>query len=112
MFNLSLHDLNQLHIKDECSKWRNRAASTTLAVCQTIGDEETIFGPLLHQLQAFRPSGNDLLKSEYGRLTTLNTAVKYGTVNEETLVVALYAVLGRRLLAVTFLQHLILQTGG
>ena len=107
-----LHHLNQLHVKDKGCKGRNGTAGTTLAVCQAIGDEETVLGSFLHELQTFRPTGNDLLKTEHRRLTTLDAAVEYGTVDEETFIVAFYAVLGAGLLAVAFFQHLILQTTG
>ena len=76
-----LHHLNELNIEDESCKGRNRTACTTLAVCQTIGDEETILGALLHQLQTLSPTSNDLLQSKHGRLATLDTAIEYGTIN-------------------------------
>ena len=107
-----LHHFDELNIEDESCKGRNRTACTTLAVCQTIGDEEAILGALLHQLQTFRPTSNYLLQSEYGRLATLDTAIEYGTINEETFVVAFHRILGTGLLTVTFFQHLILQTRG
>ena len=85
-----LYDLNQFNVEDQGCKRGNRGTCTTLAVSQTVGDEETILGTLLHQLQTLSPTSNDLLQSKHGRLATLDTAIEYGTINQETLVMALY----------------------
>ena len=104
--------LDQFDIEDQCCEGRDLRTCATLAVSQTIGDEEAVLSTLLHQLQTLCPSSDHLLQGEGGRLTTLIGTVEDGTVDEGSLVVAHHRILRRWLLAVTLLQHLILKAAG
>ena len=107
-----LFHLLQFYVEDECGVGGDERSCTALAVAQSPRDKETVFCSFLHQLQTLCPSCNHLLQGECGGFTALHATVEYGSVDKETLIVAHHSVLGRRLLAIAFLQHLILQATG
>ena len=86
--------LDQFDIEDQCCEGRDLRTCATLAVSQTIGDEEAVLSTLLHQLQTLRPSSDHLLQGEGGRLTTLIGTVEDGTVDEGSLVVTVSFAVG------------------
>ena len=104
--------MDKFYVEDQSGIGRNGSTGTTGTVTQTVGDEETVLGTFLHELQTLGPTGDHLLQGEGGGLSTLVTAVEHRTVDERTLVVAHYRILGRWLLTVTLLEHLVLQTAG
>ena len=106
----ALHHLDKLYIEHESCKRRDGCSGTALAVSQLVGDEEAILGTLRHELYALCPTSDNAVEGECSRLATLVAAVEYCTVDESALVVALYCVVGCRLLAAALVEHLIHQS--
>ena len=80
-------------------------------VAEVVRDEKSPLGALVHELERFDPSLDDLIDPEDGRFASLVAAIKYRAVNERALVVATYAVGGLRTLAVARLEHRVLKSG-
>ena len=62
--------LYKLYIKDE-GGIRRDIADTTRAVCKVVRDVKAIFATFFHQLQAFCPAFDNLIKGELRRLSAL-----------------------------------------
>ena len=100
----------KLYIEDEGCVWGDSLTGTTLAVSEVVRDEEAVLRTLLHELQSLGPSCDDLVETECSTLATTVAAVEYLTVDERSLIIALYNIGSCRLLAVAFTQNLILQS--
>ena len=85
-----LFHLYQLNVKDERGKRWYRLARALLAISEVVGDEEAVFGPLLHELQTLGPALDHLIETKRGRLSALVGTVENLTVCEFTLIIAPY----------------------
>ena len=105
----ALKHFDQFHVENECAEGWNACACSLFAVGQQVGDGEAELCALLHQLNAFRPSGDDLVQAEVGRFTAFVAAVEDGSVQQTSFVVAAHGVGSLGTFACTFLQHFVLK---
>ena len=84
--------LYQLHIKDKGCKRRDLCSGTSLSVCKVVRDVKLPFVTLFHKLKCLYPTCNNLGNAKCCSLAPLVRAVKYGTADKTSLIVALHAV--------------------
>ena len=59
-----LLDVEKFHIKDQGGIGRDHAPGTPLAVSQFRGDEQLHLAAFTNELEALRPTGNDLVETK------------------------------------------------
>ena len=106
-------DAEQFHFEDEGAVRRDSRAGAVRAVGEVRRDDEFKFVADLHELQAFGPTGNDLVQRKGGRLAARDGAVEHGAIEQFALVMHGHGVggLGRNR-AGAMLQDQILQAAG
>lgn len=55
---------DKFYVEDQRSIGRNRLACSLLAVAEVVGDEETVLGTFLHQLQTLGPALDHLIEAK------------------------------------------------
>ena len=109
---LRLPHLDQLHIEDQGLVGADVAAGTARAVGEFGGDKKTVFGPFLHELNAFGPAGDHLVQREFDGLFAAIRAVKDGAVDEGAFIVDFNGIGGFGAFARAGREDLILKAAG
>src|SRR5262245_557045 len=86
---LRLHDVEQLHFKDQCSAGRDGRGLSAVAVGDRRRAHDLRLLVLLHLGDALGPARDHALQRELGGLAALHRAVEDGAVDELALVVDL-----------------------
>jgi hypothetical protein len=103
-------DLKQLHFKDQRRVRLDLRAGATFAISQFGRNEELELIADMHELHAFRPTGNHLVEAEGDRLAAFHAAIENRSVNVHAVVVHFYLIgRFRRFCPIAFFQHFILE---
>src|SRR5690606_38266325 len=104
-------DTQQLQFEYQYRIRRNQRARALLAIGQVTGDVQLVLLANVHQLQTFDPTLNHATNRQIDGVATLDRAVENSAVNQTAFIVNGDNILNRRLRAIGFLDHFVLQAG-
>ena len=105
-----LEHLEKLDIEDEGGIGRDLCSSTTFTIGEVVGDVETVLGTFPHKLDTFGPTSDNLIEGELGGFATLNGRIEDRAIGQRAVIVTANGVFCRWLLAVAFVEDLVLKT--
>src|SRR6056297_2378691 len=108
---LLFYDIEKFYFKNKNrSRFNDTSLGWVVSVCKISWDKKLIFGTNTHQLYAFGPSRNYLVKRKCNGLASFVGAVENLVGNQRAFIVNLYPVCSFRLGPITLFEYTILKT--